>query len=62
MALDNINTNTNNTTDDLKLSSKKSEKNDDVEMEDKTLHLDKTDWIKAEFYNYSYKIPNKMVK
>ena len=58
MALDNINTNTNNTTDDLKLSSKKSEKNDDVEMEDKTLHLDKTDWIKAEFYNYSYKIPN----
>jgi hypothetical protein len=51
--------NINNTTDDLKLSSKKLEKNDnDVEMEDKTLHLDKTDWVKAEFYNYSYSMPN----
>ena len=51
--------NNNNTTDDLKLSSKKLEKNDnDVEMEDKTLHLDKTDWVKAEFYNYSYSMPN----
>ena len=51
--------NINNTTDDLKLSSKKLEQNNnDVEMEDKTLHLDKTDWVKAEFYNYSYSMPN----
>ena len=51
--------NINNTTDDLKLSSKKLEQNNnDVEMEDKTLHLDKTDWVRAEFYNYSYTMPN----
>ena len=27
-------------------------------MKDETLHLDKSDWVKAEFYNYSYSIPN----
>ena len=53
-----INKNTNNTTDNLKSSPKKLEQNEDVEMKDKTLHLDKTDWVRAEFYNYSYKIPN----
>ena len=53
-----INTNKINTTDDLKLTSKKLEQNDDIEMKDETLHLDKSDWVKAEFYNYSYSIPN----
>ena len=53
-----INTNKINTTDDLKLTSKKLEQNDDIEMKDETLHLDKSDWVKAEFYNYSYSTPN----
>ena len=57
-----INTNKINTTDDLKLTSKKLEQNDDIEMKDETLHLDKSDWVKAEFYNYSYSIPNGKVK
>ena len=66
----NINNNNkiNNTTDDLKLKSpnileKKEE--EDIEMEDKTLNLDKTDWVKAELYNYTYQLPtgkNKKAK
>ena len=66
----NINSNNkiNNTTDDLKLKSpnileKKEE--EDIEMEDKTLNLDKTDWVKAELYNYTYQLPtgkNKKAK
>ena len=58
-----INVNTNNihnTTDDLKPKLKKLDyvEEEDTEMEDKTLNLDKTQWVKAELYNYSYVFPS----
>ena len=55
----NIKKNTNNTTDDLELKSNKLQKleeDEDTEMEDVTFHMDKSEWVKAELYNYSYEI------
>ena len=60
-----INTNniTNNATDDLKLSSeKKIDELDDTEMEDATLHMEKSQWVKAELYNYTYQLKGGKIK
>ena len=63
-----ITNNVPNTTDDLEFHKKKIDnlvEEEDTEMEDKTLTLDKTQWVKAELYNYSYVLPggkNKSTK
>ena len=49
--------------DELKLSNqKKIDEIEDTEMEDATLHLDKSDWVKAELYNYSYQLKGGKIK
>ena len=49
--------------DELKLSNqKKIDEIEDIEMEDATLHLDKSDWVKAELYNYSYQLKGGKIK
>ena len=69
--INDINVNSNNihnTTDDLDLKKKKIDnlvEEEDTEMEDKTLTLEKSQWVKAELYNYSYVLPggkNKSTK
>jgi hypothetical protein len=59
---DDININ-NKVKDDLKLSNqKKIDELEDTEMEDATLHLDKSDWVKAELYNYTYQLKGGKIK
>ena len=58
--IDNINNNSPNEESNSKsetLKSTKNEDNDDVEMDDQTWkekNIDKTEWIRAELYNYTY--------
>ena len=56
----NVNTNnqTNNTTNQkpiFKVKKMDVEEPEDTEMEDTTLHMEKSQWVKAELYNYTYK-------
>ena len=56
----NVNTNnqTNNTTNTkpiFKVKKMEVEEPEDTEMEDTTLHMEKSQWVKAELYNYTYK-------
>ena len=49
--------------DDLDITkTKKKSEEEDVEMDDASLHLDKSDWVKAELYNYSYQLKGGKIK
>ena len=49
--------------DDLDITKTKNKsEEEDVEMDDASLHLDKSDWVKAELYNYSYQLKGGKIK
>ena len=40
--------------DDENLNNKNDNNDEDIEMKDESLNIDRNQWVKAEFYNYSY--------
>ena len=59
---DDDNDNHNDINDNGKKEKEKEKEDEDIEMKDNDLFIDRNKWIRAEFYNYTYKIDNNQNK